>query len=181
MFDGWTVSGISQFASGPPADISFTVQGLGDAARNRIFTGSETIAPRVVLTGNPNLSGGDRSIDQFIRTDVFALAPIGSVGLDSGARIVRRPGINNWDISIFKDIPYSSNNESRYIQLRLEMFNAFNHTQFSDFNRTVQFDRNGNITNLPSSVGGGGGRFGFGAITAARDPRILQIAAKVYF
>ncbi|MBM3810839.1 MAG: hypothetical protein FJW20_04320 [Acidimicrobiia bacterium] len=61
------------------------------------------------------------------------------------------------------------------------MFNAFNHTQFSDFNRGVQFDLNGIVTNLPTSRGGGGGRYGFGAITGARDPRLIQLAAKFYF
>ena len=35
--------------------------------------------------------------------------------------------------------------------------------------------------NLPKSRGGGGGTYGFGAITAARDPRIIQLAAKIYF
>jgi hypothetical protein len=72
--------------------------------------------------------------------------------------------------------------ERRFLQLRLEMFNAPNHTQFSDFNRTIQFSpATGAVTNLPTALGGGGGRFGFGAVNAARDPRNIQLAAKFYF
>jgi predicted P-loop ATPase len=100
--------------------------------------------------------------------------------LESAQRIVRRPGVNNWDLSIFKNIHFGS--ERRFLQLRCEMFNAPNHTQFSDFNRTVQFNpTTGAVTNLPTALGGGGGRFGFGAITAARDARFIQLATKFYF
>ncbi|MCX7604870.1 MAG: hypothetical protein N2036_12405, partial [Bryobacteraceae bacterium] len=66
--------------------------------------------------------------------------------------------------------------------LRVEMFNAWNHTRFSDFNRSMVFSRDGSrIINLPNALGGTGGRFGFGALTATRDPRIIQLAAKWYF
>jgi hypothetical protein len=40
---------------------------------------------------------------------------------------LRGPGINNWDISILKDIQFT---ESRYLEFRSEFFNAFNHVQF---------------------------------------------------
>jgi hypothetical protein len=71
---------------------------------------------------------------------------------------------------------------NRYIQIRCEMFNAWNHTQFSGFNGGITFNPAGTqIINLPSSGGGGGGTYGFGAITGARDPRIIQLAAKIYF
>ena len=44
------------------------------------------------------------------------------------------------------------------------------------FNRTT-----GAITNLPTALGGNGGRFGFGSLTGTRDPRRIQLAAKIYF
>jgi alpha-D-ribose 1-methylphosphonate 5-triphosphate synthase subunit PhnG len=67
------------------------------------------------------------------------------------------------------------------MQLRMEMFNAFNHTQFSAFNTTAQFNAAGQLVNLPGALGGTGGRFGFGALTTARTQRIIQLAAKIYF
>jgi hypothetical protein len=163
--------------AGQPANIGLGFTGLGGADVNRIYTGSETVGPRVGLAGNP---GAVKAIDGWIDTSVFRPPAVGSQGLESAQRIVRRPGINNWDISLFKNVNFGA--ESRFLQLRLEMFNAPNHTQFSDFNRTIQFNpATGAVTNLPTSRGGGGGRYGFGAITSARDPRIIQLAAKFYF
>jgi len=89
--------------------------------------------------------------------------------------------LNNWDLSLFKKIPVG-NSEQRYFQLRFEMYNAFNHTQWNNINFTPTFDKTtGKLTNLSSLVGGGGGRFGFGAPNSVRNPRTIQIAAKFYF
>jgi hypothetical protein len=177
VFNNWQISGITNFQTGQPDNMSFGISGIGGADINRIYTGSETYGPRVVVNGNPNDS--PKTIDSWINTSVFRLPPVGSLGFDSAPRLIRRPGVNNWDLSIFKKFPLG--NESRYFQLRLEMFNAWNHTQFSDFNRTVTFNQQGQITNLPTQLGGTGGRFGLGAITAARDPRVIQTGLKFYF
>ncbi len=178
VLNNWVVSGITTFQSGSWGGIGYGISGQG--ALNERTTGTPNWGPRVVLTGNPNLSKGDRSIDRFIDTTVFAPAVRPSLGLESPQRFVVGPGINNWDISVFKEFPFNQE-KSRMIQLRVEMFNAWNHTQFSGFNGGVTFDTNGKVTNLPSSLGGGGGTYGFGAVNGARDPRIIQLAAKVYF
>ena len=179
VFGGWQVSGLGSLIGGQPANIGLSFQGIGGEL-NRVYTGSETVGPRVVMKGNPILPIGDRTIDRYVDASAFAAPQIGSMGLESAQRIVRRPGVNNWDISVFMNFPMGA--EKRFLQLRLEMFNAPNHTQFSDFNRTIQFNpTSGAVTNLPTALGGGGGRFGFGVLNAARDPRLLQLAAKFYF
>jgi hypothetical protein len=73
--------------------------------------------------------------------------------------------------------------ERTYAQLRLEAYNALNHTQWASVNSTIVFNLEGQIINLPTQQGGTGGRFGFGALNATRpnSARILQIAAKFYF
>ena len=58
------------------------------------------------------------------------------------------------------------------------MFNAFNHTQWSAFNNTAQFNAAGQIANLANA---GEGRFGFGAVSTNRAQRIIQIAVKLTF
>jgi hypothetical protein len=104
------------------------------------------------------------------------------VGEDSGYNRLRGPGIDQWDMSLFKRLPVGRS-ESRYLQLRLEAFNAFNHVEWSTFNTAAQFNASGKIINLPTAEGGSGGRFGFGALNTVRanSQRILQIAAKFYF
>jgi hypothetical protein len=43
---------------------------------------------------------------------------------------LRNGGMQNWDISLFKSIPLGA--EMRYLQLRVEAFNAFNHPNFNN-------------------------------------------------
>jgi hypothetical protein len=103
-----------------------------------------------------------------------------SVGDDSGINRLRQPGANQWDMSLYKRINFT---ERVFAQLRLEAFNAFNHTQWATFNSTIVFNSAGQIINLPSQLGGTGGRFGFGSLntTRANSARILQIAVKFFF
>jgi len=88
---------------------------------------------------------------------------------------------DNITLAVESDGAGTGSELSRYLGLRLEIFNAWNHTQFNDFNRGATFDSTGRLINLPSSRGGGGGTYGFGALTGVRDPRIIQLAAKIYF
>ena len=176
IFNDWQISGLTSMLGGQPTNIGVSFVGIGGEL-NRVYTGSENVGPRVQLTGNPN---GKKQIDGWVDSSVIKMPLVGSQGLESAQRIVRNPGVNNWDISVFKNVKFGA--EQRFLQLRLEMFNAPNHTQFSGFNNTIQFNpTTGAVTNLPTSLGGGGGRYGFGAINAARDPRIIQLAAKFYF
>ncbi len=147
---------------------------------NRMITGSEDVAPRVVLTCNPNQSMADRNINAYINTSCFAPAGVGSVADDSGINRLRGPGGNQWDMSLYKRINVT---EKAYAQLRLEAFNAMNHPQFASYNSTIVFNSAGQVINLPSQLGGTGGRFGLGALNATRanSNRILQVAVKFYF
>lgn len=169
----WQISGITTMQSGQPDAISFTIDGVGNL--NERYTGSPDIAPRVRYTAKP---GYPQSEYQWMDYSVLALPSIGSKGFDSSRLPIRRPGIHNWDVSIFKNIPI---HEQMRIQLRVEMFNAPNHPQFNEFNRSATFNTAGKVINLPNALGGNGGRFGFGALTGTSDPRRIQLAAKFYF
>jgi hypothetical protein len=102
-----------------------------------------------------------------------------SAGFESAPRSVRQPGDNDWDVSIFKNVPLRG--ETTKLQLRVEMFNAFNHARFNAFTTGAQFNTAGQLINTPTVLGGTGGRFGFGALTGTADPRRIQLAAKFYF
>ena len=195
LLDNWQVSGITSFMSGAPIAVgsttgnqpsaigSYSVQGVSGATLNRRITGNEGWSPRPILSCNPNFSKGDRTLYADINTACFHPAFAGSTGMDSAIRPIRGPGINNWDTSVFKNIPVRG--ESKYLQLRLEFYNLWNHTQWSFLNVTPTFDAAGNITNLAGTAGGG--RFGFGALNTVRTaagaggPRQIQLGAKFYF
>jgi len=175
IFNGWQVSGIYNAQSGTPTNVGF---GDGAGNQNERYTGSPNIGPRVVMTGNPN---GKKQEYAWIDTSVFRLPTLkGSTGMEHGNNMIRNPGYWNLDASVFKNIPIAG--EQRFLQLRLEMFNALNNPQFNGFNTGMTFNRStGQIVNLPNALGGNGGRFGFGALTGTRDPRRIQLAAKFYF
>lgn len=182
IVDNWQFTGITSISSGAPTNITYNVSGLPGATLNRQITGSEDVAPRAVFTCDPNRPGPDRTIDAFINTQCIAMAPKGSQGMDSGFNRLRGPGLHQWDMSVFKNIPFAENRVR--IQLRLEAYNVFNHTQWGSFNSTATFNgTTGQVINLPNQLGGTGGRFGFGTLNTVRanSARILQIAAKLYF
>ena len=180
VFSGWEFAGLTSVSTGAPVTPAYSVSGIGGAQLNRMITGSEDWAPRVVLTCNPNESRDSRNINAFINTSCFAPAAKGSIGIDSGYDTMRGPGIQQWDMSLYKSI---SIKEKARIQLRLEAYNAFNHTEWGTVNSAAIFNTAGKLINLPTQLGGTGGRFGFGTENSIRanSQRILQIGAKLYF
>jgi hypothetical protein len=84
--------------------------------------------------------------------------PIGTFG-NAGRNSIHGPGIWNTNLAILKGIKL---NETMSVELRLESFNTFNHAQFNNPNG----NRNSSL---------------FGRITTAKDPRLVQLAAKFYF
>ncbi len=73
-----------------------------------------------------NLPRGDRTFLRYFDTSCFTVTPLGTFG-NGGRNIVEIPGLNNWDLSLFKDTQLT---ESFKLQFRAEFYNAFNHTQF---------------------------------------------------
>jgi hypothetical protein len=127
---------------------------------------------------------------------------IKSIGLGERSYLTN-PGFNQTDLSIFKNFPLGGDS-NRYLQFRVEMFNAFNHTQFTGYNLGSNLaipNANGTFTtgnaifgasyssavvtnNLRSGpVEGSNVALGqrFGEYNGARDPRIIQLGAKIYF
>lgn len=181
VFNGWALSGITTFQTGAPLSVSYTTTALSGTALARAITGDETWVPRVAMTGQ-SAYASNQGMYSWVNAAAFAPAVKGSYGVDAPPQgYVYGPGINDWDISIFKNVALSTTETQRRIHLRLEMYNAPNHVQFNAVNTAIIFGANGQPTNLPTALGGGGGRYGFGAVTSARDPRIVQIAAKFYF
>jgi hypothetical protein len=106
--------------------------------------------------------------------------------------IIRSGGMQNWDMSLFKNIPI----RERYtIQLRLEAYNVFNHPNFNDKNYPVNIGGPWQWTyNVPAGAGSSspditiskGGNWGTPADTynSSGGPggfRVVQLGAKFTF
>jgi hypothetical protein len=160
IVDKWQISGITTFSSGAPFTPGFsTVDGQD-------ITGSAEGA-RINVVGDPNLPKSERNYFRNFRTEAFQRPGLRDFG-NAGVGILRGPGTNNWDINIRKQIPLFS--EARFIQFRTELFNAWNHTQFSGLFTTARFDAQGRQVDA-----------NFGAFSAARPARIIQLSLKVVF
>ena len=158
VLGGWNLSGVTAFQSGAPNSLTVPsdVAGIGASST------------RASLTGNPNLSAGDRTFSQWFNTSVVvnpSLMTPGQFG-NSGRNILTGPGFSQWDISLLKDFVIK---EKTRIQFRAETFNTFNHPSFTGIDTTVRFDSKG----APAS--------GFGAVNAAGPGRMLEFGLKLMF
>ena len=82
--------------------------------------------------------------------------------------LLRGPRVSNFDVSLFKSFRIY---ERFNAQFRAEAYNALNHTQFSAFDTTARFD-----TNTGAQINARLSEF-----TAARSPRIMQMAIRLSF
>jgi hypothetical protein len=176
LFDGWQLAGLTQFRSGTPYTINFSIPGYG----NQQLTGSDQSA-RIVIVGDP-LQGTDSTPYNRLNPSVFLPPQVGSIGTESGRNYMVGPGINEWKMSIHRNFSF---HEKAKLQLRMEAVqNAFNHTQFNGINSTINFTSMGNptITNPAfNATTGALNKSGFGTVSGVRSPRVLQIAAKFTF
>jgi hypothetical protein len=160
IVNGWQISGIASFISGRPSGIGWSTTSAVDV------TGTPSDGARIVVTGDPVLPKGERTFFKNFRTDVFRAPTVGTVG-NAARNLIRLPGTNNWDLTVTKNLPV---HERFRIQLRCEMYNAFNHTQFTSLDTSARFDAQGNQVNG-----------NFGSYTAAAAARVLQLALRVNF
>jgi hypothetical protein len=159
LTSGWALSGIAIFAKGEPVQISenddLSLSGTYAATidePNYANNGSS-----LIVNKNPRNQAGE----PYFNPNFFAPENFGQVG-----NVMRRyfsgPGIYNFDMALLKDTQIT---EDLKVQFRAEAFNIFNHAQF--------MNPSGNFNNS--------GAGGFGYVTAARDPRIMQLALKFLF
>jgi hypothetical protein len=173
----WQISGIYRWMSGTPYAINFFIPGIGAAN----LTGSDLRQnARVIVTCDP---GKGSSGDPYRQLDTSCFAPPqpGSDGTESARYFVHGPAVNNLDLSISKALTLGGRVR---LEVRLDMFNALNHTQFSGVNNTVSFAglSDPTITNLPYDEDGNLVRQnGFGTINGVRPPRTIQLVTRLTF
>lgn len=152
---GWSMSGITSFVTGLPISIS---ENDDNSLSGTATTEAPYDLPEIVPGQNIYVSKNPRSGQAYFNVGLFAPEPLGQFG-NSPRRFFHGPGLNNWDMTLSKVTKIT---ESKSLELRLDAFNVWNHTQFL------------NPTGLFNSSQ-------FGIVTGANPPRILQIGAKFLF
>lgn len=154
LFNGWAISGITQFQSGFPIRLASSDD---NELMNSFFFYAPGLPDQVApfKTMDPRKNEGNLYFDP----SSFQPQALGTLGT-ARRTVCCGPGVNNWDISFQKRTNIT---ENTYTEFRAEFFNVWNHTQF--------FNPDGNISDGAD----------FGRVKRARDPRLLQFALKLYF
>ena len=154
---GWEVSGVTTIQTGTPFSVTNGTD-FADAAGVANGVGTGSFAD---ITGDPR-SGFTRDVGdegpRIYNPDAYA-APQGLTFGNSGRNSLTLPRRTNFDLSIFKHFPIR---ESAAFEFRWDMFNIFNHTQFSAID-----------SSLSSAT--------FLEATSAHAARIMQFGAKFVF
>jgi hypothetical protein len=158
LLNGWQLNTIVTLSSGTPFIVydSANVSQQGSAPE---ITGFYSSRPNLV--GNPNANQPHVANQWISRTPFQQLNPITQAGQfgNEGRNVVRGPGIEVVDLSLFKDFNFS---ETKRIQFRAESFNLLNHANLGLPENDMQ---------SPA----------FGQILQAGSPRLLQLAIKLIF
>jgi Carboxypeptidase regulatory-like domain len=169
---GWHVSGVTAFQTGFPVTIEDT------GAINSLYCNAfafyscpdtPDISSFHIKTFNPRNSN-----HQWFDPTLFSQEPLGTFG-NVKRNFFHGPGFNYTNLILYKDFPLGAE-KSRYIEIRMEAFNAFNHADFGppDGNYT---DGPGFFGVITSVVGSTTADYNF-------DPtpgRAIQLVGKFYF
>jgi hypothetical protein len=155
VLGGWVFSGVTTFETGLPANVTY---------------GTDTLGLGGGTTNRPNLVGkvsGPKTQKAWFNTSAFGAptAPWNGGGNNgfgtAGRNAVRGPGLDNWNLSLFKSFALTQSEGTR-LEIRVESYNTFNHTEFSGLDLGFT---DGN----------------FGQVTSANDPRVFQFGGKLMF
>ena len=165
VFGAWSLAAVATIQSGNALTIAFT-------NANNIFGISEDRAQlsgactrNQLVTAGP---AGTKLNDYFDKACFTSPPIIGADGIgtgfgNSGTGIVDGPGQENFDFAISKSMFVSWPRENSSVEIRAELFNAFNHPQFANPD-----------TNFLSPT--------FGVISRTSvNPRVCQLALRLSF
>jgi hypothetical protein len=151
LVQGWEIAGITRFATGFPIGV---LGSFDQSLRGTQGLDTPNFTGAVQYAGDPRNDG-----HLWMTRTGFSLPDLGSFGT-APRRFFHGPGFNNWNLALHKDTVLR---ENITLQMRAELFNAFNHAQFSNPNGYFAGSTFGLITSVQA------------------PPRIAQVAAKIIF
>ncbi len=155
LLGGYELSGIVHLSHG--GLLTATTSNQDPAGLGTLSSGSAATA-RPDEVGNPNT--GPRTIQQWFNTAAFAYVPTSQTRPgDESVGTIYGPGSEVVNAALMRNIRIV---ENVVMQLRVETYNTFNHTNWNNPNASL------NSTS-------------FGVISGNGEPRKMQIAAKINF
>ena len=175
IFDDWQLSGTTSLVSGRPKLMSgtspFSWSYNGGVITD--YTGGEVNArPFVICNPNRRAPNAADGTPVFIDASCFVRPTTrGEIG-NASRNMLRLPGVINSDLAFFKNIRVR---EKFTLQFRWEMYNLFNHTNFSNIDGGLTFTLDpttGQITQTNAR---------FGQPIDDRSPRVMQGSLRLSF
>jgi hypothetical protein len=194
VLDHWQVSGFAEYYSGAPAQTGLSISGSPNV------TGGGD-GDRVVQTCDPwHKASGTRSFHEWFNTSCLEVpiagtaynivtgAPATQYSTGTGVFAPKNnyflPGYTNFDTALFKNFPVEN---KCTLQLRVETYNTFNHTEYSSVSSTATFGSAPTTLNgiAQSSIAQTASTFGqlnnTGTTGNLEGPRVMQIALRLDF
>jgi hypothetical protein len=168
---GWAFSGITSFRSGFPVTLdagprrglaTLTVLGGGSAIRPNVSGPVNIEWKPFGSPGAPNATtnpDGVQAISSYAASLGLSQPLLGNFGT-MGRNVLRLNGETNFDLNLYKTFQVQ---ERMSVQIRAEMYNAFNNTSFEQVDRTITSPTFGQYT----AVG--------------QDARYFQLGARLIF
>ena len=169
VVNGWRLGGITTYQTGFPitlGDSGFTSLSCDGFVYYSCWDRPQPVAPIRILDPHVLQSFKGRApAHYYFDPTSFVPAAFGTFG-NVGRNTFHGSGISNTDVIMAKQTKFT---ERTGLELRFELFNVFNHTQF------LMPDPQGSVSpeNVRSSR--------FGRVLSARAPRIIQLGAKFTF
>ena len=132
----WDLATLYQAQTGMP----FTISVFGDTANAGTTLGENPI--RANYTGQAVFPSGTHTSNEWFNTAAFVAPPAYTFG-NAGRNTVEGPGMQIVDVAMTREFHPL---ESLHFQIRAELFNALNHTNYGTPNRFVNEPQFGTIT-----------------------------------
>jgi carboxypeptidase family protein/TonB-dependent receptor-like protein len=139
VLGGWELTGIFRANTGQPFDVEQTSQSPG--SRPDVIDPANTI--------NRDCCGSSL---QYLNPAAFQLVPVSGGGAtirrgNIGHNALRVPGFWNIDIAVSKNIRLPIRREGTNLEIRADLLNAFNHTNYTAVSGSINSRNFGQVTN----------------------------------
>lgn len=168
LLAGWGLAGVTALQTGYPIGINYGTQASLWCDEYSYFGCPDVPETSSFKIAKENIRAS--AAHQYFNTSPFSAEPAGTFG-NTTRNFFHGPGFDYTNLQFFKNIPFTSDGK-RYLQLRLEGFNVFNHANFANPVGTYLSPSFGQVTSVVYSADPNG------------DPspgRAVQISGKFYF